>query len=318
MKKLFLFLLVVGGVVVAVSVYLYTKDYGSYFHAKKGTLGSTTTTEAGGDSLFTKSWLTQMNDQGFAVNCGMLVPKKGSGPYPAIIVLGGKATGKYAVDYAINIKEVIVVAVDYPYEARPSYTLLQFAQDVPAIRTALLDMVPSVMLLTDYLWQRKDVDTTKVVLLGYSFGAPLVPAVLAHDKRAAVAALVYGGGDLRSLITHNVRRYEGYLTSEAVGLLGGLLLRPLEPLRYIGSVTPKPLIMINGLQDEQIPRRNARILYDAASEPKKLIWLESMHVRTENVELTRKIVGTLTRELAAIGILDSMTLPTIPIQDGRE
>jgi dipeptidyl aminopeptidase/acylaminoacyl peptidase len=166
-------------------------------------------------------------------------------------------------------------------------------------------MVPSVMLLTDYLCQRPDVDTTKLVLLGYSFGAPFVPCIIAHDRRAAVAAMVYGGGELRSLITHNVRRYKGAIFSEFVGLAGGVLLRPLEPLRHIDRVAPTPLLMINGAQDEQVPRENVEMLYDKAGEPKKIIWLESKHVHPGNVDLTRLIVKTLKEELTEMKILGS-------------
>jgi hypothetical protein len=258
---------------------------------------------AGGDSLTERSWVTLENADGFVVDCGLLAPKEKGRRFPAIVLMGGKATGKYAIDYALGIRDVIIVAPHYPYDPRDSYTVMEFLSDVPEIRLALLDMVPAVMLVTDYLWQREDVDTTRLVLLGYSFGAPFVPCIIAHDRRAAVAAMVYGGGELRSLIRHNVARYEGVLVSEIVGLLGGMLLHPLEPLRYINEVSPTPLIMINGAHDEQIPKENVQLLYDKAKEPKKIIWLESRHVNRRDVELTKLIVKTLSEELARLKIL---------------
>ena len=42
------------------------------------------------------------------------------------------------------------------------------------MRKALLDMVPSALLAVDYLFSRPDVDTTRLVILGYSFGAPFL------------------------------------------------------------------------------------------------------------------------------------------------
>jgi dienelactone hydrolase len=284
--------------------YFYTRDYGSYFAKRHGKLAHVDLRLTGGDTLTERSWVTLENEDGFTVDCGMLTPKEKGRRFPAIVLLGGKATGKYAVNYALGIRDVIVVAPDYPYDPRDSYTLIEFLSDVPEIRKALLDMVPAVMLVTDYLWQRNDVDTTKMVLLGYSFGAPFVPCIISHDRRAAVAAMVYGGGELRSLIRHNVRRYEGPLMSEFVGLLGGLLLRPLEPLRYVNEVAPTPLIMINGADDEQIPRQNAERVYDKAREPKRIIWLESRHVDVSDAELTKLIVTTLTEELSRLKILE--------------
>jgi len=295
--------LLVPGTVILCGVYLYSKDYTEYFSSRRGVLSTSEMTDAGGDSVFEKSWLTLHSASGLRVECGMLVPREKGRRYPAIVVLGGKATGKYAIDYAIGIEDVIIIAPDYPYNPREQYTVSEFIGDLPEVRTALLDMVPSVMLLTDYLFTRTDVDTTKIVLLGYSFGAPLVPAIIANDRRAAIAALVYGGGDLYSLIRHNVKRYEGKAFSEVVAALGTVLLRPLEPLRYIGHVSPIPLIMINGTEDEQIPRANTEQLYQAAGEPKKIIWLESQHVHPRDAELTRKIIKTLEEELRGLGML---------------
>lgn len=225
--------------------------------------------------------------------------------YPAIILLGGKATGKYAIDYAFDINNVIILALDYPYEPRESYNFWTIAEDIPAVRKALIDMVPAAMLAADYLFSRDDVDTTKLVILGYSFGAPFVPVIVANDRRAAVAAMVYGGGELYSMIRHNVARYKGPVLSEFVGFLGGaLLLRPMEPMHFADKISPVPLIMINGENDEQVPRRNTEIFYNAAREPKKIVWLESKHVNPNNPELTRHIIATLKEELQRLNILE--------------
>lgn len=301
-KRVVLWLLIVAGTALVAGWYFYAHDYRSYFEARRGKYEGAVVTPASGGSLVEKSWLTVKNKDGFVVECGMLTPRDHVGKHPVIILLGGKATGKYAVNYALDITGVIIIAVDYPYTPRETYTILNFLRDVPAIRNALIDMVPSVMLVTDYLLAREDVDTTRIVLLGYSFGAPFVPCIVAHDRRLAVAAMVYGGGDLRSLIVHNVRRYESEAIAQFVGALGGFLLRPLEPMRYIERVTPTPLIMINGTNDEQVPRYNAELLYNAAGEPKTISWLESRHVRPDNVELTRMIVAELRRELEQRGI----------------
>jgi dienelactone hydrolase len=296
-------LLLLLGVLLAVGWYLSVRDYEEYFRERRGDLTSVDLQSAGGDSLSEKWWVTIHGSHGLTVRCGMLTPRERGRKYPAIVLLGGKTTGKYAVDYALDIKDVLIIAVDYGYTPRESYTLWNLVRDVPEIREALLDVVPSAMLALDYLSRRGDVDTTKLVVLGYSFGAPLVPAIVAHDRRPAVAAVVYGGGDLHSLIRHNVRRYEGPVMSELVGAMGGILLHPIEPLRYAEKIAPVPLVMINGTEDEQIPRENAEKLFAAASEPKSLVWIDSRHVHPRNVELTHRIIRTLAGELRRLGVL---------------
>jgi dienelactone hydrolase len=294
--------LLMAGSILIIGWLFYNRDYAGDFKERHGTYAGATVTAVSGNSMFQKSWLTVRNKEGLVVECAMLTPPDDGAKHPAIVLLGGKATGKYAVDYALDVAGVIIVAVDYPYAPRETYTITSFLRDVPAIRKALLDMVPSVMLVIDYLLTRADVDSTSLVILGYSFGAPFVPCIVAHDRRPAAAAMVYGGGDLRSLIAHNVRRYEGETISQVVGALGGLLLHPLEPMRYVGRVSPTPLIMINGTEDEQVPRQNAELLYSAAGQPKTITWLASRHVRPDNIELTRSIVAELKRELGRRGI----------------
>ncbi len=286
--------------VFALVLYLSFKDYSEYFRSQRGGLEEVIERR---DSVPGKYWITLHSSNGFKVECGMLTPRDTGKRYPAIILLGGKATGKYAIDYALDIGNVILLALDYTYEPRESYTFWTVVWDLPALRQALFDMVPSAMLATDYLFRRNDVDTTKLVILGYSFGAPFVPVIVAHDRRAAAAAMVYGGGELLSMIRHNVARYRGPLMSEFVGSLGGLLLRPMEPMRYADRISPIPLVMINGENDEQIPRYNTELFFNAAREPKKIVWLKSMHVRPNNVELTRHIIATLKEELKRLRIL---------------
>lgn len=304
-KWLFWAAVAAGLILVLCGVYIGELDCGVYFASARGRLVESRIVESGSDSLFRRGWLSLVNDAGRRVECGLLVPagNESGRRYPVVILMGGKATGKHAIDYVLNIRNVIIAAPDYPYTPRDSYTPAQLAADIPEIRRAALGMVPLVMLLTDYLWHRPDVDTARLVLLGYSFGAPFVPCIASYDRRAAAVAMVFGGGDLTALIRHNVRRYRGALVSEFVSLVGGVLLSPLEPLRYAKRISPTPLVMINGLQDEQIPRRYAERFYSEARQPKRIVWLESRHVNPRNIELTEKIVAILKAELSRINIL---------------
>jgi hypothetical protein len=171
-RRIIIFALVVILSTLSLVFFISSRDYTHYFHVRHGSLAEIVERR---DSTVMKSWVTLRNSDGFKVKCGLLVPKDSSKRYPAVILLGGKATGKFAIDYALDIDNVIILALDYPYEPRESYTFWTILWDVPAVRKALIDMVPAAMLATDYLFRRTDVDTTKLVILGYSFGAPFVP-----------------------------------------------------------------------------------------------------------------------------------------------
>jgi dienelactone hydrolase len=295
---------VVLSAVLLTGLYLSFKDYRSFYLDRRGAVDRVTESEVEGDTLGYRYSVSLRSTSGLSVDCGMRVPRRRDRRCPAVVLMGGKDTGKRAVDYAPRIPDVIIIAPDYPYEPRKSYTIPTFLYDVPEIRRSLLDMVPSVMLVMDYLWQRGDIDTNRIVLVGYSFGAPFVPVLCVNDRRLAAGVMVYGGGDLRSLIAHNVRRYQSALVSECVGVLGGVLLRPLEPLRYVADMHPRPLLMINGSHDEMIPTDNVLGVFREAQEPKKLVWIASRHVHPTNRELTEQIVAVISAQLDFLGMRD--------------
>lgn len=305
LKWMFWIVAAAGLSVILCGIYLGTRDYSRYFTSAIGSRVRAEITPFETDSLFRRGWLSLRSDAGLSVECGFLIPagEQSGRRYPVVILMGGKATGKHAIDYAIDIRDVIIAAPDYPYRPRESYTVAGFLRDVPEMRRAALSMVPSVMLLTNYLWNRPDVDTSRLILLGYSFGAPFIPCIAAHDRRASVAMMVFGGGDLRGMIRHNVRRYRGAVASDLASFFGAVLLRPLEPMRYADKISPIPLIMINGADDEQVPRQYAEELFDAAKEPKKIIWLEARHVNPRNVDLTKLIIRTMKDELIKLDVL---------------
>jgi len=257
------------------------------------------------DAHFVRSSLMLTHIDGTRVECGLLEPRERGPRRPGILVMAGREMGRRAVDHVTGIKNVVVVAIDYGYEPRPSYTIRELIRDLPEVRRAALAVVPSARLALEYLRQRPDVDPTRIALLGYSFGAPLVPRIAAEDQGLAVAGMIYGGGNLRTLIAHNMRRSKGWLMSQFAGIMASVLLRPLDPLHHAGDVAPTRLLMVNGSLDEVIPRKNAEALYRRALSPKKIIWLDSRHITAKNHELTRRITSVIRDELVAMQLLNA-------------
>ncbi|MFI5183252.1 MAG: hypothetical protein ACHQNV_02550 [Vicinamibacteria bacterium] len=92
-------------------------------------------------------------------------------------------------------------------------------------------------------------------------------------------------------------------TCRAAGLLGGWLLRPLEPLCYAEQIAPMPLLMVAGTEDARIPRENVEAFFARAREPKRIVWIEAGHVDPRHPELLDRIIALLARELRALNVL---------------
>jgi fermentation-respiration switch protein FrsA (DUF1100 family) len=80
---------------------------------------------------------------------------------------------------------------------------------------------------------------------------------------------------------------------------------PLEPVRYVGRIAPRPLLMVNGAEDSMIPRGNVLALYDAAGAPKELRWTVGEHVQPDEAALIERLSGVIVEWLGARGLLDT-------------
>ena len=51
-----------------------------------------------------------------------------------------------------------------------------------------------------------------------------------------------------------------------------------DPVYFIGRFSPRPLLMLSARRDELIPKFATEALFNAAGEPKELVWFNSGHV----------------------------------------
>lgn len=235
--------------------------------------------------------ITLRDDRGTFVNFALQQPTDSTRRCPAVVILGGVDIGKETLNYIDEKGDVIIAALAYPYDLSKITGWWSGVKEIGAMREAAFRTVAGALLVTDFLQQR-NVDTSRVILVGYSFGAPLVPAVMHLDERYKVGAILYGGGRLNELIAHNLNTGSGML-DRLLGTVAGYLLAPIEPLRHIVHISPRPLVMIQGKYDEFMPPVLAQELFDRALEPKDIIWLETEHMMPWKTELINRIVRTL-------------------------
>jgi predicted esterase len=257
------------------------------------------------------------NGDGLVVNGYLKVPDELERRCPALLILGGVRTGRRTIEYLGGTRGVILLALDYPYGGKTSrMSAWEFVRSVEPIRRAVVRTVPAAMLAVDYLLTRDDVDVDRIVLVGGSVGALFTPAVAATDTRIAAAAMLFGAADLQALMRANVG-LPGVIAGP-VSWLGAVLTSPVEPLKYIGGISPRPVYMLNGTGDPRMPERCSRQLHDAAGEPKTVHWIDAGHVSIRQTEFHRQVSRDLADWMVSNGLVEPGSLVETNFPGGAE
>jgi fermentation-respiration switch protein FrsA (DUF1100 family) len=265
------------------------------FWEQKGDLVRADIDTLEGDAAYAAYHLQLASSTGQTIRGHLRVPRQ-EGSWPSIIVMGGVGTGRMAAELITPDDPYVVLGLDYPWEGSTRLSPFQFTVHIVAIREAMLETPSAVMLAIDYLRAHPSVDRSGPVLVGASFGAQLMTVAGALDERAGPVLSVYGGGDFAALLYHNLDVRPEWLRS-GLAKAGAWLLWPVEPTRYVADIAPRPFIMINGNQDKRIPTVSVEALYQAAREPKRLIWLDEGHITPRNPELLSRVLDAAAEAL---------------------
>ena len=275
------------------------RDPTPHFTRQRSALIRVDTLAASSESLSTDMQLRLHAVNGFTVDIAVRRPlaRAHAGARRRLfIILGGQRAGKEAALLFPDTRGTVVAAVEYPYHGAPNPKGVAVAREIPAIRRAILDTPPAILLTLDYLLTEPDVDTTRVELIGASFGAPFAAIVAALDARVSRLWLLHGAADPYRLLEHNLRRYVGVapLRSVVAGAANVMIAGPrLDPVRWVPRVAPRPVIMINALDDERIPRELVGRLYSSAREPKEQYWLPGPHMQRNRRDVLTSLVDTV-------------------------
>ena len=138
--------------------------------------------------------------------------------------------------------------------------------------------------MIDYLSALPEVDKSRLSLLGFSGGAAVSVYVASQDNRisAVVAcacpaefAFFTQADNPQSIIDHfrsiGTIRDRDFPPSLQDWLNGFELVKPID---YIAGISPRPLLLVHGSQDETVDVSQAHRLYAEAGEPKELVIVE--------------------------------------------
>ena len=209
----------------------------------------------------------------------------------SVLLLGGIGTHKRAVEIVPCPPGVTVLALDYPFRGSRKPTPWNFLIRLPAIREASTATPRGLRAGIRYLATRPDADPRGVLAIGASFGGTFVLKAIdelprLHDERGGdmgardvrAVAVLYWGADLPEMARFRMRQRPAWEGAAAAVALR-LFFADLEPARTVASVSPHPLLLINGERDEWVSRAAAESLRAAAHSPVEQIWLPTAHMQ---------------------------------------
>ena len=224
---------------------------------------------------------------------GWLVHPAADGCFAAVLLQDGREENSGVVGrLPAEFGDVVVLSLDYPSEIPYTVRLSDLFWRGTRLRQSARKIPAAFSLGASYLAQRRDVDTTRLAIAATSFAVPFAAIASAADERFRNVALIYGAGDLPSVLAANMPNVAPHVVRR---WLAGIVMKPyadFAPERFIGHIAPRPLIMVNGIDDPQMPAEAARHLYDAAREPKTMIWLRTGHLMPTDSALIRTLIDT--------------------------
>lgn len=205
---------------------------------------------------------------------------KGEGPWPVVLFLHGLGGSR---DQAVTALApfvcplgVAVLSIDaQQHGERKREGVEMFSADIPGMVAGFRQSIVDNRRALDYIASHPDLDAERVVLIGASMGGIMGSIVTALDKRINGAFLIVGGGDWATLVSRSeidaargVRELLGDITPyrEALAFV--------EPVHFAPHIAPRPLHMLNGRDDRIVPAACGQALFDAAREPKRIVWYD--------------------------------------------
>lgn len=122
-------------------------------------------------------------------------------------------------------------------------------------------MINDVKAAFRYVQQRPDVDSSRLISYGHSLGGAQSITALAETPVKNLRAIVIDGA---------FASYQAMARIVAGQLGESLVSDELAPKDFIQQLSPVPLLVIHGAQDEVVPISQGRQLFEIAREPKTL------------------------------------------------
>ncbi len=197
----------------------------------------------------------------------LTVPKTGEGPFPVVMVqhgLGGHKDVDYLRPIALTLaaQGYATLRIDAALHGERRPEQMEEAASITEaffqmLRAGWVQSIVDMRRGLDFLETCDEVDVERAGYIGISMGAIMGGVLAGVDERIDAAVLIIGGS------------WGGGAQTQAGA--------ELDPATFIGLMSPRPVLMLNGRNDPIVPPSWAQRLYDAAKEPKRIVWYDTEH-----------------------------------------
>ena len=221
-------------------------------------------------------------------------PARVARPWTAVL-LGGFHTGDRAALLVPDDTLFNTLAVNWPWRCKRRLSKAEFALQLPAIQRAVHSTPAFLALGVEAAAQSRGVDPSRIVLVGASLGVPPALAALRLTSVPAAVVLVDGGADLELMIRAGLAREHWVSGAAALAAAGAMQwLWPLEPELNAPVAARLPVMLMNSVSDERVPRAAVQKL-QASLPHAEIRWRSGPHLRPSQ----KDVFARLTREVDA-------------------
>ena len=128
-----------------------------------------------------------------------------------------------------------------------------------------------------YLLTRSDVESTKIGILGESMGGMITIIYTAQNPNIKALAVHSAAPSIDAAADMAVEHFAGLPAFPFAPLIiwwgeqiAGFDSNEIDATKWIGQISPRPVLIMMGGQDDTIPPESGQWLYEAAKEPKEL------------------------------------------------
>jgi dienelactone hydrolase len=213
------------------------------------------------------------------------VPKEPKGKCPAVIVLDIMQGNQFiaraeAMWLAQNgVAAMVVVLPHYNPRRAPGSKIRLVSPDIVRTLDGIRQGVLDCRCATAWLAARPEVDADNLGMVGTSLGSFLTALTSANEPRIKNVCLVLGGGGLVDAYYDHPKAKP---VTEWIDRLGGKrlvknLIAPVDPITYSAQLKGKNLLMIAAKDDEIVPPKAAKQLWEATGK-QRIVWLDAGHI----------------------------------------